>query len=259
MNKAQLIELYTQDQRIEVEYPDMRREVTPQVVRHVDTSALGEGAVIYSQLDEVSADEVIRQQMDYFAGIGQGFEWKVYDYDRPADLKERLAAFGFEIEESEAIMALDLEHAPEFLWQPVQHDVRRIHTVDGLADVQSVKEAVWGDDSSWIADYLGGALTNYPDQMSVYVAKVDEQPASAAWIYFPKNSQFASLWGGSTISRYRKQGLYSALLAVRAQEARVRGVRFLTVDASDMSRPILQKLGFEMIAHSNPCKWKAPS
>lgn len=92
--------------------------------------------------------------------------------------------------------------------------------------------------------------------MSVYVAYVDEQPASAAWTYFPKHSQFASLWGGSTVSNFRQQGLYTALLAVRAQEARAREVRYLTVDASPMSRPILEKFGFEMIAYSYPCNWK---
>ncbi len=65
----------------------------------------------------------------------------------------------------------------------------------------------------------------------------------------------ASLWGGSTISGFRKRGLYTALLAVRAQEANARGVRYLTVNASAMSRPILEKFGFEVIAYSHPCKW----
>ncbi|MCA9986957.1 MAG: GNAT family N-acetyltransferase, partial [Anaerolineales bacterium] len=76
---------------------------------------------------------------------------------------------------------------------------------------------------------------------------------------YPAGSQFASLWGGSTIERYRRQGLYTALLAARAQEARGRGVRYLTVDASPMSRPILEKLGFQFIAYSFPCKWQQAS
>lgn len=86
--------------------------------------------------------------------------------------------------------------------------------------------------------------------------QADGQPASAAWVYFPKNSQFASLWGGSTLNDFRNRGLYTALLAVRAQEARTRQVRYLTVDASEMSRPILEKFGFTMMAYSYSCKWK---
>ncbi len=173
----------------------------------------------------------------------------------PPDLKERLAAYGFVVGEAEALLVLDLEDAPEILWQPVHHHVQRIFTLEKLADVQTVEEQVWGEDSSWVIDYLGGAFSKYPKQMSVYAAYVDEQPASAAWIYFPKNSQFASLWGGSTLSGFRRQGLYTALLAVRAQEARDRQVRYITVDASPMSRSILEKFGFEWIANSYPCKW----
>jgi hypothetical protein len=55
---------------------------------------------------------------------------------------------------------------------------------------------------------------------------------------------------------YRGQGLYTALLAIRAQEAISRHVEFLTVDASAMSRPILEKFGFIKIAESYPCKWQ---
>lgn len=257
MDKSQIITLYDQDQRKDVEYPAMRREVTPKVVRHIDISSTGEGAIIYSQLNEADAEDTIREQVSYFESIRQDFEWKVYDYDKPSDLKERLGSYGFIVEEAEAIMVLDLEDAPEILWQPVHHNVQRIIEPEKLVDVQTVEQQVWNEDSSWVVHYLGEALSNHPEQMSVYVAYIDQQPVSAAWIYFPEHSQFASLWGGSTVSGFRKQGLYTALLAVRAQEARVRQVRYLTVDASAMSRPILEKFGFEMIAYSHPCKWKS--
>ena len=256
MDRSKMIELYTRDQRIEVEYPDTRKETTPTVVRQIPTSGNREGAIIYSQLSEENADEIIRRQIAYFEGMGQNFEWKLYDFDQPLDLKDRLAAHGFIIEEAEAIMVLDLAEAPAMLLQPTRHDVRRIENPDKLADVLTVESKVWEEDYTWLIQYLGEALSKHPDQMSVYVAYVDGQPASAAWAYFPHHSRFASLWGGSTISDYRKQGLYTALLAVRLQEAAARQVGYLTVDASPMSQPILEKFGFERIAYSYPCKWK---
>jgi GNAT superfamily N-acetyltransferase len=206
-----------------------------------------------------TAEDAIREQVSYFKSIGQDFEWKLYDYDQPPDLKERLRAYGFVVEEAEAIMVLDLEDASHILRQPVPRNVQRIVNPETLEDVQTVKQQVWDEDASGVVNYLRDALSNYPEQMSVYVAYIDAQPASAAWIYFPKHSQFASLWGGATISAFRKRGLYTALLAVRAQEAKARQVRYLTVDASPMSRPILEKFGFEMIAYSYPCKWKRKS
>jgi GNAT superfamily N-acetyltransferase len=226
------------------------------VVRHVDISGTGEGMITYSRLSEENVEEAIREQVRYFESLGQDFEWKLYDYDGPPDIKERLAAHGFTVEEEEAIMALDLDLALDVLWQPVRHDVRRITDPEKLADVISIEGQVWNEDFSSLGQFLRESLRSYPDQMSVYIAYVDAQPASAAWVYFPKHSQFASLWGGSTVSGFRKRGLYTALLAVRAQEARSRGVRYLTVDASPMSRPILEKFGFERIAYSYPCKWE---
>jgi hypothetical protein len=126
MNQTEIIALYDQDQRKDVEYAGARREITPNVVRHVDLSGRGEGAVIYTQLGETNAEAIIREQVAYFESLGQNFEWKLYDYDQPADLRARLEVHGFIVEEAEAIMVLDLEEASETLWQPVLHDVRRI-------------------------------------------------------------------------------------------------------------------------------------
>jgi hypothetical protein len=259
MNKSRIIPLFDQDQRKDVEFPASRREVTPNVVRQIDTSANEEGMITYSQLNQANADVIIRQQVDYFESIGQAFEWKLYDYDQPSDLKERLASHGFIVGEAEAVLVLDLQTAPQILWQPVHQQVLRLTDPQKIADIETIEEQVWNEDFSSLGEYLRGSLRQVPEQMSVYVAYMNGQPASAAWIYFQKHSRFASLWGGSTVSAFRKQGLYTALLAVRAQEARARLVRYLTVDASVMSRPILEKFGFELLAWTYPCKWKRKS
>lgn len=263
MDKKQIIALYDQDQRRDITYPRARREVTANVVRLVHTSDNGEGVVIHSQLDMSNVEDVIREQVAYYEGIGQDFEWKVYDYDRPPDLKERLASYGFEIEEPDAIMVLDLDEAPEMLLRPVTHTVKRITDPENMGHVVEVENQVWGEDFTDLGRNLAETLVDDPEWMSVYVAYVEDKPVSAAWIFFPDprthletRRRFASLWGGSTLAEYRGRGLYTALLAVRVQEAISRQVGFLTVDASPMSRPILEKFGFEQIAYAYECNWK---
>jgi GNAT superfamily N-acetyltransferase len=251
-----LLELFDHDQRIDVRYPDVRREETPFVVRHVALMEGHEGMVVYSRLNADNAEAVIRAEMDHFARIGQDFEWKVYSHDQPFDLMQRLAALGFEVGDEEAIMVLDLADAPKELWGPVNADIRRISGAAGLADVIAVEQEVWGGDKSALGEFLEDALWRDPEQISIYAAYADQHPVSAAWIFFPEGSQFASLWGGSTLEAYRGRGLYTALLAFRAQAARMRGRKFLTVDASPMSRPILEKHGFIKIAVSHPCVWR---
>ncbi len=60
----------------------------------------------------------------------------------------------------------------------------------------------------------------------------------------PEGRVFASMWGGSTVPEQRGLGMYRALVARRADEARRRGFRFLTTDARETSRPILERVGF---------------
>lgn len=250
-----LLALYDQQLRREVHFPGMRREETPTVIRHVGERG-DEATVLFSTLDASNADAVIREQIAYFDTLGLGFEWKAFAHDTPPDLTERLAAQGFEVETpADAIMALDLDDAPAFLFAPITHDLRQISDPAEIAGVISVQEEVWGQDRTWLAQRLAADMEADATQLSVYVASVDGVPASSAWMYFHSGSQFASLWGGSTLPAYRQRGLYRALLAVRAQEARQRGVRFLTVDASPMSRPILEKCGFQLLTYASACLW----
>ena len=254
MNMSQLLALYDQDQRRDVEYPGARREATPHVIRHIDESG-DQGFVLYSWIDESNADAVIEDQIAYFQTVGQDFEWKVFEHDSPPDLRERLNKRGFEVGEIEAIMALDMDAAPAALLEPVRQDVRRITDPEQIAEVLSVQSEVWGDSHDFLKERLARELRTVPDFLSVYAAYDDNIPVCSAWINFPAHSRFASLWGGSTLPAYRQRGYYSALLAVRLQEARQRGARFLTVDASPMSRPILEKFGFQRVSSAYACTW----
>jgi GNAT superfamily N-acetyltransferase len=255
MEKTELLEIFTRQQRIEVDYPDIKREVEGPVIRHI--SLAGEdGFVIYSRLDEESADAVISAQIARFQRIPQDFEWKVYDYDPPLDLIDRLRRRGFKIGDPETLLVLDLTAGPEALDRPVPPSVARITDPGEVDAVVALENTVWGTDHSNLGEHLKRELQEHPEMVSVYISYQGQQPASAAWIYFHAGSSFASLWGGSTLPQFRNQGHYSLLLAARAQEARLRGFSLLTVDASPMSRPILEKHGFQYLATSTPCKWR---
>ena len=253
MNRNELLALYDRNERRDALIPGFRREQTPLIVRHI--SADGGGMLVYSHLTADNADAVIAAEIAYWRELGNGFEWKLYSHDQPADLGERLAAHGFSAGEDEAIMALDLAALPAPLAQTPPITIRRITDPNELDDVRTVEAAVWQRDASAWSDRLATQLRATPDFISVYVAYVDAVPVCAARINFPANSPFASLWGGATLPAYRGRGIYTALVAVRAQEAVQRGYRFLTIDASAMSRPIVAKYGFQLLTMSQPCDW----
>jgi GNAT superfamily N-acetyltransferase len=254
MDDVTLRALYDRALRQEIRYGHTRREVAGGVIRHVaEPPRLN--FVLYSDLDESNADAAIQEQIAFFRQLGRPFEWKVYDHDRPADLRERLLRHGFIADEPDTIMVLDLEEAPAPLLQPVEADVRRLAHPQQLDDVLSILSGVYENDFDWVYPQLGGDMAR-PDYLSIYVAYVNDIPASTAWIYYYPDSQFAGLWGGSTLALYRRLGLYSALLAARVQEALRRGVRYLTIDASEMSRPIVSRHGFRLLARAHGCQWR---
>ena len=250
----ELLALYDRDQRRDIEYRGYRREATPSLVRHVDLAGK-RGFVLHSCLDGTGVEAAIREQLAYFSGLGQSFEWKVYDHDTPADLKNRLMAHGFQAEAPEVVAVLDLDASPEVAQQPTAHVVRRLTTSEALNDLVSVHTSVWGEDRGWLGRQLAAELSHDPGALGVYVAYDGKVPVSAAWIRSRPGSHFAGLWGGSTLPTHRRRGFYSALLMARVQEARRRGARYLTVDAGAMSRPILERFGFRPLCRAQSHVW----
>ena len=253
MDIAAVLTLYDREQRREITFPDMERQVLPGIVRFVRPRP-AMSFVLYSDLDEATADAAIDAQIAYFRDHNLKMEWKVYGHDRPADLAQRLIARGFEPEDEDAIMVLDVARAPAALLAEPAADVRRLTDPGQLADVVGVLNAVWNEKFDWVYERLGGHMA-IPGYLSVYVAYVEGRPAAAGWTYFSEGS-FASLWAGSTLPAYRRRGLYTALLAARVREARALGVPYLTIDSGSMSRPIVARHGFELLTTAISCEWK---
>jgi GNAT superfamily N-acetyltransferase len=256
MHHQQIRQIYDRYIRQEAEYPNFTREELPGIIRLAPQGGDERGFIAFTRLDEGNVQAVIEAQIAYFEKLGVGFEWKLYDYDTPTGLKGRLAQRGFEIGEDEAILFFDLEALPDQMRLPVQADVRRLEPGNPLDDILTIENEVWGTDHSSLVGHLKRTLDEHSELISIYVAYVDGAPASAGWIEFYPGKPVAGLWGGSTRAVFRGKGLYKALLASRAQEALQRGVSYLTVDASPMSRPILERLGFQLVAISNPCTWQ---
>lgn len=254
MNTEEILAHFDREQRINIEYPRTRRERRPHVIRHVSETG-GLHFILYSQLEGADVDAVIAEEQAYFGPLGR-VEWKVYAHDRPADLRERLVAHGFEEEEPDAVMVIDLEETPpeELPALPAGVTLQRLESASQLKDVQRIEEAVWGEDMGWVVGHLAPDLAE-PGYLSVYAVYVDEQPACTGWIVFHPNKQFADLWGGATLPEHRGRGLFTAVLAARLREAAERGYRFVTIDAGPMSRPIVARHGFQLLTTAWACKW----
>ncbi|MEV7005383.1 GNAT family N-acetyltransferase [Streptosporangium sp. NPDC051022] len=200
-------------------------------------------------------DRLIARQRDRFAERGQAVQWKTWGHDEPADLVDRLRDAGFVPEPQETVL---IGMAKELAVEPVLPDgvvLRQVTADDDMRRIAAMESVIWDQDLSWVGEQLIEDRAAAPDELVVVAADAGGEFVSAGWLSHRPGTDFAGLQGGSTLREWRGRGIYRALVADRARHAAARGVRYLHVDASDDSAPILRRLGFRAVTTTTPYVW----
>jgi len=170
------------------------------VVRWVSVDGRGWSGIAWSELDEADADNVIAEQVAYFGGRCEKFEWKLYDYDRPSDLARRLLAAGFTAEGEESLMCADVAAVAAEL----PPGVRLLPVADeaGVGLLIGVHERVFGTDHSRLRRSLLGQLRGSPEVTAMVVAMAGDEPVCSARIPQaqpePRPAHEIGIWLGVT-------------------------------------------------------------
>ena len=189
------------------------------------------------------------------------FEWKSRGHDLPADLGDRLVAHGFEPEPVETVMigeasllAVDvpLDETPE---GPVV--VRRIlpgpAAEADLTRMMAAQESVFGTGRG--PSVASSMRELERDSSEFWVAEVGDRVVCGGRLTPVAGTDFAGIWGGSTLPDFRGRGIYRALVSARAASAMERGIRLIHSDCTDMSRPILERSGLRAVTTTTPYVW----
>jgi hypothetical protein len=156
-------------------------------------------------LDGAELDALIARQRDFFAARGDAVEWKLHGHDLPADLPQRLRRTGFSPEEQETVV---IGLAGPLTVDRALPDGVRLREVTARVDldrIMGMEAAVWGEDYTWHAEALEQEIALDPDGITVVVAEGgarDGDPGtvlSAGWVRYVRGTDFATLWGGSTL------------------------------------------------------------
>jgi GNAT superfamily N-acetyltransferase len=210
-------------------------------------------AMLTAPADGLGAEELaalVDRTVAHFADHGRWFEWKTFDHDR-ADLPPLLLAAGAKPQAHEALVLGEAAPLADEPVLPADLVMREITERMDLERVAAMESEVWGEDWSWLADDLADRLAG-ADPVRVLVVEDGDRVVSAAWLAPLGETSVAGLWGGSTLAAFRGRGIYRALVARRARLALDLGFRYLQVDASDDSRPILQRLGLTVVGGTTP-------
>ncbi|MFF4556046.1 GNAT family N-acetyltransferase [Streptomyces sp. NPDC001422] len=253
MDHVAVLALFDRDMRetARPDAPGARIERAGRVVRQIGAEG-GWNGVIWSHLDGTNADAAVAEQIRHFTGLGLEFEWKLYGHDRPEDLGRRLQAAGFTAQPEETLMIAELGDLTLDAEPP--EGVRLLPVTDraGVELVAEVHQQAFGTDGTRLRHQLLAQLTGDADTVVAVVALAGAVPVSAARMELLPGARFAGLWGGGTVEAWRGRGIYRALVAHRARVAADRGYRYVQVDASSQSRPILARLGFQPLTTTTP-------
>jgi GNAT superfamily N-acetyltransferase len=208
---------------------------------------------------EAELDRLIRAQIDRFAERGESFEWKFHSHDRPPFIEERLAAAGFVAEDLETVVIAETAALADGGDAPAGVVLREVHDRIDLERIGELEAAVWGAGEDRYPAALEQELAADPAGLAIFVAEAAGVVISAGWVRFPSGTDFATFWGGATLREWRGQGVYRALVHRRGQLVADRRRRYIEVDASDDSRPILERLGFRAVTQTRPYVWSPPS
>ena len=208
-------------------------------------------------------DALIARQRDYFAARGEAVEWKTRGHDLPDDLTDRLLAAGFVPEDPETVVIGEAAALASEPVLPAGVTLRQVvegeRLTEDLRRIAQMHGRVWGEDHGYLADDLARRIASGGHNFAVFVAEAETasgpEVVCAAWLVLREGEGFAGLWGGSTLAEWRGRGIYRAMVAQRAQLAVQRGVKYLQVDASEDSRPILQRLGLHAVTTTTPYVW----
>lgn len=221
------------------------------------------GFVLYRDLAGLvgeELDELIARQVAVFAARGERIEWDLHGHDLPADLPDRLRAAGFVPEEAETGTILvaevaDVDAVPRL---PAGVELREVATLHDFERIAELGLAVWGERLDWLPGFLAFEQASHPDALTVIVAEAGGTVVCADWIRFHAGTEFATLWGGATLAEWRRRGIYRATVAYRASLAAAHGFRYLATNATEDSRPILERLGFVPVTTTTPYVWTPP-
>jgi len=181
--------------------------------------------------------------------------WWVGPSATPADLVDRLAAHGLvpatgpSWEPHATALALVDEPPPS----PPGIEVRRIATLEELVLASRLAAEAFGAPPEEAAGWEEIAEQSFRAEQAgfgprVYVARVDGEPIAVGRALFAPDCPAVLMIGGAVLPHARGRGAYRALVRARWDDAVAEGFPALTTHAGAMSRPILERLGFQAVA-----------
>jgi hypothetical protein len=216
----------------------------------------GVGSVRWS--DE-EADQKIEETIAYHRERNIGFQWWVGPFDKPTDLRERLAQHGLILAGDAATMAhthLDQLDIP--VNAQVEIEVMDGYSEESIDAMLNMMIVCFNMPAAEAAERRPIWMERMRDPKerqihSNYLARLNGQPAGFGRLSLRGGLGYLS--GGAVLPEFRGQHVYSTLLRRRLEDTRARGFHIVAIQAGPLSRPIVTHCGFKEYARTYIYGW----
>ena len=261
-DRGRFLAAYDEQLRTDAETPSAASVTVLGPLRLV-TFAGGRGFITYRDLDGADADAIRRLVAAAVAHYEADptitqVEWKTRGHDHAPGLHQTLLEHGFVAEEPESIMIGAAQRLAVDVPLPDGARLRQVSEPDDVRAMTTMSGEVFGDPPAEAAEMADGLLRRlaHADGMELWVAEVDGRVVCAGRLEPVPGTDFAGIWGGSTLEEWRGRGLYRALTAARARSALRMGKTLIHSDSTEYSRPILERYGFLKVSTTTPYSWR---
>lgn len=211
------------------------------------------GSEVDDLIEHVIAHAVADERVDHI-------KWKLREHDPVPELLQRLQEHGFTVDETETVLAGHVEDL--IASDPGVADGYTAEcavTELALRQAERLAGRVFGDSPQRIREQEDELIERWrdaPESFEMWLVRDAEgSVVCSGRVDFVDGTDFAGLWGGACDRAHRGRGLYRALVAQRAQSAQARGKRYIQVDCSEDSRPILERAGLTPITMVTAAIW----
>jgi GNAT superfamily N-acetyltransferase len=164
--------------------------------------------------------------------------WTVWVPEPDRDAAALLRAAGHRLDASPAAMVIDLDRLEEPDSDGLDWDAAA-----ALEDVTRINDLAYGYDLGTFGAALTQVPTGFP--LRLYQARVDGSPASV--VATVDDREDCGIYLVATLKEHRGRGLARRLLHLALAEARERGLRTSSLQATKFGYPVYVRLGYEPI------------
>lgn len=212
-------------------------------------------AVLLARLEEREASARIRSTLDSYRELELPFRWEAGPLSRPADLGRRLQTEGVALDKTLSGLAIDLSEL-KLGELPAGTEV-------GLVGPEPwVRTAIegWGFPDTYFTEFRDDVrkrVREAPGKRFHFQARYQGEPAASASVTILDliGFEFGYLHSASVIPRFRRQGVYRALLSARLGFLADRGIPLAVTQTLPSSTPACLGFGFRKFCEIPVHRW----